>query len=247
MPGDKVSADEKTYSLQPRNWYRLVRGVIGLILHLLCRLEIEGLENIPDEGGYLVLPNHLHWLDPPMLAVSFPHRAYVFAAAKWAKHWFLGPFFRSLDAIFVQRGEVDRRALRQALDLLQQGGVLGLAPEGTRSKTGGLQKGRSGAAYIAYRAGAGLIPVAITGQEKVFPCLRRFRRATVHVIYGPFFAPPPVEGKATAAQVHAFSQEIMYRLAALLPPEYRGVYADVEEERPELVAQLATQSHSSPN
>ena len=246
MPGDKVSADEKTYSLQPRNWYRLARGIIGLILRLLCRLEIEGLEYIPDEGPYLLLPNHLHWLDPPALAVSFPHRAYVFAADKWGKHWFLGPFFRSLDAIFVHRGEVDRHALRQALDVLQGGGVLGLAPEGTRSKTGGLQEGRNGAAYIAFRTGAKLLPVAITGQEKVFPCLRRFRRATVHVVYGPLFAPPPVEGKATAAEVHAFSQEIMYRLAALLPPEYRGIYADVEEKRPELVARLTKRRQSSP-
>jgi 1-acyl-sn-glycerol-3-phosphate acyltransferase len=246
MPGEKMSADEKTYSFRLRNWYRLVRGLVALVLRILCRIEIEGQEHIPDQGPYLLLPNHLHWLDPPVLAVAFPHQVYVFAAAKWARHWFLGPFFRSMDAIFVQRGEVDRRALRQALDVLREGAVLGMSPEGTRSRTGGLQKGRSGAAYIAFRTSARLLPVAITGQEQVFPCLRRFRRATVRVVYGPAFAPPPVEGKASAAQVHVFSEEIMYRLAALLPPEYRGVYADVEERRPELVARLATWSESSP-
>jgi 1-acyl-sn-glycerol-3-phosphate acyltransferase len=246
MPGDKVSADEKTYSLRLRNWYRLVRGLVALVLRFLCRIEIEGREHIPDQGPYLLLPNHLHWLDPPVLAVAFPYQVYVFAAAKWAGHWFLGPFFRSMDAIFVQRGEVDRRALRQALDVLRGGGVLGMAPEGTRSKTGGLQQGRNGAAYIAYRTGASLLPVAITGQEQVFPCLRRFRRATVRVVYGPAFAPPPAEGKATAAQVHAFAEEIMYRLAALLPPQYRGVYADVEEKRPELVIRPTMPGPSSP-
>jgi 1-acyl-sn-glycerol-3-phosphate acyltransferase len=75
-----------------------------------------------------------------------------------------------------------------------------------------------------------------TGQEKVFPSLLRFRRATVCIVYGPPFEPPPVEGKAGAAQIEGFSQEIMYRLAAMLPEQYRGVYADVSEKRPDLLA-----------
>ena len=169
------------------------------------------------------------------MAAVFPYRPYVFAAEKWEKHWFLGPFFRSLDAIFVRRGEVDRKALRQALGVLRGGGVLGLAPEGTRSKTGALQRGRSGAAYMAYRAGVPLLPVVTTGQKQVFASLRRLRRARVRVVYGPPFDPPPVEGKASAREVHDFSQEIMYRLAAMLPPEYRGVYQDVTEKRPDLL------------
>jgi 1-acyl-sn-glycerol-3-phosphate acyltransferase len=103
-----------------------------------------------------------------------------------------------------------------------------------------MQRGRSGAAYMAFRTGARLVPVAVTGQEKVFPSLWRFRRARVHVIFGPPFAPPVGEGKASAAEVHAFVEEIMYRLAAMLPPEYRGVYADVEEKRPDLITQYAT-------
>jgi 1-acyl-sn-glycerol-3-phosphate acyltransferase len=99
-----------------------------------------------------------------------------------------------------------------------------------------MQRGRSGAAYMAYRAGVPLVPVAITGMEKVFPSLWRFRRARVRAVFAPPFAPPPVEGKASAADVHAFSEDIMYHLAALLPPEYRGVYSDVDEKRPDLIA-----------
>lgn len=228
--------DQETSPLEMSTWYRFLRGVVGFLLRILAGLDIEGLEHVPDEGPYLLLTNHLHWLDPPTLAVSFPHRAHVFAAEKWEVHWFLGPFLRSVGAIFVQRGEVDRKALRQALAVLEGGGVLGLAPEGTRSKSGALQRGRSGAAYMAYRAGVPLVPAVVTGQEEVFSSLRRLRRARICVIFGPPFEPPPVEGKASARQVHAFSEEIMYRLAAMLPPEYRGVYGDVTEKHPELVA-----------
>jgi 1-acyl-sn-glycerol-3-phosphate acyltransferase len=150
-----------------------------------------------------------------------------------------------MGAIFVNRGEVDRKALRQALAVLEGGGVLGLAPEGTRSKTGAMQQGRSGAAYMAYRTGVKLLPIVATGQENVFPSLWRLRRARVLVVFGPAFEPPPVEGKASAAQVHAFAEEIMYRLAAILPPEYRGVYADVVDTRPDLVARYAAGGQSS--
>lgn len=238
-----TETNPRAVSLEIRGWYSVARGVIGFLIRLLARVEVEGLEYIPDQGPYLLVANHLHWLDPPVFAIAFPHRAYVFAAEKWASHWFLGPFLRSLDAIFVHRGEVDRRALRQALSILREGGILGLAPEGTRSKTGAMQRGRSGAAYMAYRMGVPLLPVAAFGQEQVFSSLRRFRRARLRIIFGPPFAPPPVEGKASAADVHAFAEEIMYRLAAMLPPEYRGVYSDVSEKRPDLVALFAADQH----
>jgi 1-acyl-sn-glycerol-3-phosphate acyltransferase len=234
------SAEHKTYSLEIRGWYRVARGVVRFLLRLLSRFEVEGLDHVPDRGPYLLITNHLHWLDSPVVASAFPHRAYVFAGEKWERHLLLGPLFRSLDAIFVNRGEVDRKALRQALAVLEGGGVLGLAPEGTRSRTGTMQRGRSGAAYMAYRAGVPLVPVVVTGQEEVFPSLWRFRRARVHVVFGRPFAPPQSQGKVSAAEVHAFVQEIMYHLAAMLPPEYRGVYADVAEKRPDLVALYAS-------
>jgi 1-acyl-sn-glycerol-3-phosphate acyltransferase len=237
--GKKKPGTAKAYPLKMGGWYKVVRGTIGFLLRLLSHLEVRGLEHIPDKGPYLLITNHLHWLDPPVVGVAFPHRAHIFAAEKWEHHWLLGPFLRSMDAIFVNRGEVDRKALRQALAILEGGGVLGLAPEGTRSKTGAMQRGRSGAAYMAYRTGARLVPVVATGQENVFPSLRRLRRARVQVIFGPAFAPPPAEGKASAAEVHDFAEEIMYRLAAMLPPEYRGVYDDVREKRPDLFAQYA--------
>jgi 1-acyl-sn-glycerol-3-phosphate acyltransferase len=233
----QAATQERIYSLEVRGWYRVARGIIRFLLCTLSRVEVSGLEHVPSQGPYMLVSNHLHWLDAPALMALFPWRAYVFAAAKRQRHWFFGPLFRSLDAIWVRRGEVDRQALRRALAVLQGGGVLGLAPEGTRSPTGGLQRGRTGAAYMALRVGVPLLPVVAWGQEEVFPSLRRLRRATVHVAYAPTFSPPIIEGgKATTAEVRALAEEIMYRLAALLPPRYRGVYAGVTTERPDLLA-----------
>jgi len=207
--------------------YPVIRGVIGFLVRNLTRLEVQGREQLPDRGPYILVANHLHWLDSPVLLTVLPHPARVFAGEKWAKRFLIGFLLHSVNAIFVNRGEVDRKALREALATIKGGGVLGMAPEGTRSKTGGLQHGRSGAAYLAYHSGATLAPVVCTGQEHVVSSLLHLRRARVRVVFGRPFDPPPVEGKVTTGDLDSFTEEIMHRLAALLPPEYRGVYADV--------------------
>jgi 1-acyl-sn-glycerol-3-phosphate acyltransferase len=105
-----------------------------------------------------------------------------------------------------------------------------------------MQQGRSGAAFLAYRANASVVLVVITGQENLFPSLRRLRRARVRVVFAPPFDPLPIPAghRAGTTEVRAFTEEIMYRMAAMLPPEYRGQYADVEDKRPDLMAQCAT-------
>jgi 1-acyl-sn-glycerol-3-phosphate acyltransferase len=235
MAKRNAPAEAKTQSIEIRGWYGIVYFIVSVFFRLIARVETVGQEYIPDSGPFILVTNHLHWLDPPLVGIMLPYRATIFAAEKWEVHWLLGPLLRSMDAIFVRRGEVDRKALREALAVLKGGGILGMAPEGTRSKTGGLQEGRSGASYLAYRTGTKVLPVVSWGQEEVFSALRHFRRGTLHVVFGPPFEPPAVEGKASAARVGAFSEEIMYRLAAMLPPKYRGVYSDVAEERPDLL------------
>ena len=244
--GDRAS-QPKEYSLEIRGWYRVTRTIVRFLLWLLSRTEIEGLEYVPEEGPYLLLTNHLHWLDPPALMAAFPYRGYVFAAAKREKHWFFGPLFRSLDAIWVHRGEVDRKALRQALAVLKGGGVLGMAPEGTRSHTGAMQQGRGGAAYFAYRTGASVVPVVVTGQEQAFAALRKLHRARIRIRFGPPFAPAPLppDERVGAAEIRAFTEEIMYNLAAMLPPEYRGLYSDVADKKPDLIARYAASGQQS--
>ena len=220
---------EKSDPLYLGRLYPAIRAIIRFLVKALTRLDVKGLENVPDRGPYILLANHLHWLDSPMIFSVMPHPGRVFAGEKWEKRFFIGWLLKSVNAIFVKRGEVDRKALREALATIQAGGVLGMAPEGTRSKTGGLQRGRSGAAYLALHSGAKLLPTVSTGQERVVSSLLHLRRARVHVVFGPAFDPPTVSGKVTTAQLDSFTEEIMWRLAALLPREYRGVYADAPE------------------
>lgn len=211
--------------------YRAARAVIRFLLHLLFRIEISGAEHLNQPGGpLLVVTNHLHWLDPPIVFAILPLRATVFAAEKWGAHPLLGPLFRIIgNAIFVHRGEADRRALRQALAVLKAGGVLGIAPEGTRSRTGTMQRGRGGAAYLASRTGATILPIGISGQEKAFRALFRLHRPVIRVMVGEPFVLPGTPNQAKGEELDHYTEQIMRRLAELLPPEYRGVYASWPE------------------
>ncbi|MCD6290202.1 MAG: 1-acyl-sn-glycerol-3-phosphate acyltransferase [Anaerolineae bacterium] len=208
--------------------YRVARAVMRFLLHLLFRLEISGAEHLNrPERPLMIIANHLHWLDPPIIFAILPFRATVFAAEKWAKRPVISDLFRLVgNAIFVRRGEVDRRALSKAMAVLKAGGVLGIAPEGTRSKTGALQRGRGGAAYLALRTGATILPIAVSGQEKAFRTLFRLRRPTIRITIGEPFRLSDAPTRAKGEQLDMYVDQIMLRLAELLPPEYRGVYAD---------------------
>ena len=129
-------------------YYQIVKIVFSLIYRLMARIEIVGVENVPQKGPYIVICNHLHRFDPPLVAIALPARMVFLAANKYRSHPIFGPFMSSVGAIYVRRGEVDRQALRACLDVLRVGGIIGMAPEGTRSPTGALQKGRTGVAYL---------------------------------------------------------------------------------------------------
>jgi len=215
------------YQAQSPWWYRALRSLLRAALSVLCRLEVEGVDRVPNQGPFLLVCNHLHWLDIPVLGATLPHQATAFAARKWERRPVVGWLLRTLGgAIFVHRGEVDRQALREALRVLGEGRVLAVAPEGTRSDSGALQQGKEGAAYLAARSGVKLLPVVAYGQEKVFRSLRRGRRAQVRVIYGWPFTLTAGPGRIRREQLHDLSEQIMRELAALLPSQYRGVYAD---------------------
>lgn len=207
-------------------YYRLVRWIIALLAKILVRVEIVGRENVPLEGGCIIAPNHLSWFDSPLLLIAVPRHITVLAANKYRRHPLFGPLLASMGAIWIRRGEVDRQALQRALEVLRAGGCLGMAPEGTRSQTGALQRGKTGAVYLASRSGAKIVPVAITGTEKIAAALKRFRRGQARIEIG-----KPMEWSLSerlrGPQLEEYTELLMRRLAAMLPPEYRGVYADV--------------------
>jgi len=201
-----------------------MRKVFAFLYRLLARIEAVGLENFDVSGPCLIVANHLSVFDPPLLLVLFPGEARGFAAEKYRRHFLFGPVLHYVGAIFIRRGEVDRRALRMGLGVLREGGTLGLAPEGTRSKTGRLQQAKEGAAYLASRTGATIVPVGITGTERMVNDLKRFRRGQVRVVVGKPFKLPHADGPVRGPQLAVYTDLIMCRLAALLPESYRGYY-----------------------
>ena len=130
---------------------------------------------------------------------------------------------------FSRRGELDRRALMEALEVLLAGGMLALAPEGTRSKTGALQQARDGAAYLATRSGAVIVPMVAYGQEQAEGQWKRLRRPRIVVRVGEPFRFEDTPNKVRSRELSPYTEEMMQRLAQMLPPQYRGVYRDRPE------------------
>ncbi len=206
---------------------RLANLVLRFLMMLLLDYEVEGLENLPSEGPVITAQNHMIFVDT-VTAAAFIDR-YIVGMSKVENYDnpLVALLFRLYGTFPVRRGEVDRRALRTALKVLKEGKVLMAAPEGTRSKTNTLQKGKDGLSYIAVKAGAPVVPIAIWGQEKFWEQLRKLRRTKVKMVMGKPFTFEPGEGKLTREQLSQMTHEMMYRLAALLPEEYRGYYDDL--------------------
>jgi len=204
------------------------RGLFRFLLSILARPHVEGVENLPSERPLLLIGNHLHSLDVVAFAAYLPCQATVLVAGKHERNPVLGPLFRSIGAIFVQRGEADRKAFLATLRALEDGTPLAIAPEGTRSPTGSLQKGKPGAALLAWKTGAVIWPAVAWGHEDLLSSLRRGRRADVYVVFGKPFRLPgadQVERRPSHEQLEEWTDFMMHRMAELLPPEYRGYYA----------------------
>jgi 1-acyl-sn-glycerol-3-phosphate acyltransferase len=205
--------------------YHIVRAIVNVLLYLLVRREYVGLENFPAEPPYILVTNHLSVFDTPLLLTACPHTIRALAAAKHRRNPVYGPLIAIMGSIWVRRGEVDRHALREALDVLRGGGALGMAPEGTRARgTYALQEGKTGPAYLATRADVPLVPVGLTGTEQIKDNLPRLRRTPVRVVVGKPFRLPE-SGPVRGEKLHEYTDLIMRHIAELLPEEYRGVYA----------------------
>jgi 1-acyl-sn-glycerol-3-phosphate acyltransferase len=214
-----------------RVFYEFCRVLGHLLLPLVVKLRPEGVENVPAQGPVILAINHIVWAD--IVVVSYPLRRQLhhMAKAELFRVPVLGSVIRALGAFPVRRGEGDRDALRIAGEVLAAGEIVAVFPEGHRSRTGRLQRGLPGVALIALRSGAPIVPVAITGTEKTFKGLRYGPWAPkVRVVYGQPFTLESGEGQRRRDDLQRGIDTVMQRIAALLPPEYRGVYADAVAE-----------------
>ncbi len=207
--------------------YQIAKLVFFLIQISIARLVVFGRENIPDERPYLVVVNHMSSADTPILLLTFPTQRWrFFAGEKWQEHWFFGPLMAYLGAIYINRGEVDRQALKIALDAIDEGAVFGLAPEGTRSKVGYMQPAKDGAAFLALRTGAPIVPVGLVNMDVLFDNVRQWRRTRVEAHIGEAFSlPDPAGRRVRSRELPAYTHLIMIHIAAQLPARYHGIYA----------------------
>ncbi len=209
--------------------YRFTRTLINLIINLTTHVESLGRELLPDEGGYVIASNHIGRLDALFVYYYINREDIIMLVAeKYRKIPLIPWLVKQVDGIWVDRFNADVGAMRQALRRLRSGGVLVLAPEGTRSKEGVLQEGRAGVSYLAAKTGMQIFPVGIIGSEdrNVVAHLKRLRRTDVTIITGRPFTLPPLKGNDREEMLQEYTDEIMCRIAALLPPSYHGVYAD---------------------
>lgn len=191
---------------------------------LLTRWQVKGKENIPCQGPLLIVANHLSLADPPVLGAAISRKAVFMAKEELFQHRFSNYFVRNCGAFPVRRGGLDRKALKQAEQILAQGMALIIFPEGKRSDDSQLQPAFPGSALIASRSGAPILPVGIIGTEKIRGSTWWLHRPRITVNIGHVFQPPSSNGKLTRIERARLTNSIMEHIAGLLPPEYRGDY-----------------------
>ena len=206
--------------------FEIIRRIAGLAFPFFFKLRVEGLENVPREGAAMLASNHAAWIDIPLVAYPVPRITHYMAKIELFHIPFLGWLIGIMGAFPVRRGEGDRESLRTAERLLRGGELIAIFPEGHR--TGGkLIRGLPGAALIALRANAPVVPVAIINSVQVFQKGHIIiRRPTVIVRYGAPFTLATRGARHTKDDLERGIDEIMFHIAALLPPDYRGVYAE---------------------
>jgi len=214
---------------------RAIGAAFRILTTLLCRVDHTQLNRVPAQGPLIVITNHVGLVEIPLLYVHLrPRPVTGFVAAKrWRQRW-LRSLLTLFDAIPLRRGEADIAALRQGLERLKAGQVVIIMPEGTRSGDGQLQQGHAGVVFLALRSGAPLLPIVHYGSERLVGNLRRGRRAYVRFLVGQPFTFDTRGAKITRQMRRQMVDEAMYQMATLLPPVYRGAYADLEQ---------ATQTH----
>jgi 1-acyl-sn-glycerol-3-phosphate acyltransferase len=209
-------------------------GLVKFVSWVCLKVTVAGMENFPKAGPLLVVINHLGDADAPAVVAAMPVPPDALGKIELYDFPILGKLMHWYGVIWLHRGRPDIRALRAALDGLAEGRVIIIAPEGRYSVTGALEEGSGGAAFLAHKSGAPVLPIVVTGteNENVYGHMKRFRRAPVHVRVGKMFqlgeqveGPVRSGGNGRQEAVEQGTRQIMAALAGLLPENYRGEYS----------------------
>jgi len=208
--------------------YKTLRSIVRFLMKIIADIEINGIEKLP-EGNVIIAANHLGRLDTAALLCILDREDIIMPVAeKYKNHPLYGAIGRAANAIWLNRFDADYSAFRQILERMKQGGLLVIAPEGTRSKTEALQEGKMGVAFLASKSGYPVLPVAVTGTEDrlIVENLKHFRRSKITATAADLLYVDIPRGKEREEAMRQATDEIMCQIAALLPEKYRGVYAD---------------------
>jgi 1-acyl-sn-glycerol-3-phosphate acyltransferase len=214
----------------------VVAPIVRALLAAVCRIEGSELAKVPRRGPLIIVTNHINFLEAPLLySLLYPRDIAGFAKAETWRNPFLGLLATIWECVPVERGANDMNSMRLALEVLARGKMLNVMPEGTRSHDGRLGRGQQGVVAMALRSDAPIVPVALFGGESFWRNLRCGRRTEIKIRVGDAFRlRRPESGRAKSSR-HEAAEEIMLRLAQLLPPEYRGEYADREPSSRQLI------------
>jgi len=206
--------------------------IVKPLYHIFLSWEVRGRKNVPPSGPLIVVANHVHVIDGELLLFGVS-RWIIYIAKEPLFHYpILGALLRWAQALVVYRqGTLNetRELLKQAEQTLNKGSVIGIFPEGKRSHQGKLQAGKPGLALLASRMHIPILPVGISGTDKIHGISWLWKRPHIVINIGkPFYLPQP-DGRVTKLQRKALADLMMQKIAALLPPEYQGVYAKRED------------------
>ena len=221
------------------NWF--LRNAFRLLL----RVDVRGLENVPREGALIVAISHSSFLDPLLAGAFIPRDVIPMAKIEAFNYPVLGLIIKSYGAFPVRRGEADMSAFKTALRVLQGGSAIVMAPEGHRSESGALQQGREGAIMLSLRTGAPILPVAVWGGKAFWKNLGRLRRTPMWFYVGEPVLPEVRATKPTREWVGQLSDELMFCIAEMMPPEMHGYYAGKTRTTFHLLPYRAAMSNKS--
>lgn len=215
--------EDMSSKLKGDGLYKLLHALARLFVFLVCRYRVSGLERVPVTGPLLIVVNHLSWFDPILLGSVLPRRIWFFAKVEIFAWPVVGWLARQTGQIPVMRGMGDRAALEQALTYLREGKAVMIFPEGTVERREQMIAAHSGAAMLALRSGAPLLPLAHTGTRRI---LRPHGGWRPHITIqaGQLYVPSLLEGAARKTALQTITNEIMEQIALMLPAEQRGVY-----------------------
>jgi 1-acyl-sn-glycerol-3-phosphate acyltransferase len=208
--------------------YSVVTTSIKSLTRILCNIDDSQLVKVPERGPLIIASNHINFIEVPVMYTHLQPRAITgFAKAETWNNPAMAFLFDLWGAIPIKRGEVDKNAIRNALEALNAGKILAIAPEGTRSEHGRLGRGHPGIVVLAQHSNAPILPLAYYGGERLRDNINRLKRTDFKIKVGKTFRIQFPIGKLGREVRDVMVDEIMYQIARLLPESYRGYYSDL--------------------